>query len=520
LITSKIKNLKKDNNKIILEEIIQNYLKFEIHIENQKVFITMDDDDGSYKVQKSIEELTCTELKRLNNVLDLSKKTLNELVNEKLNNMKDQLIELNNTLLYKKQLYFFKYYMKLNKEDIDYLFDTEVKETTNAELKSKCKILFIKMKIIDILSNDSAEVRTRIHTSMGTSEFFKTAVEELGIPWSDFKNSKEFDSGVPGARDMYANFLLLKEMKANKNNNFLDKIIDFIKIAPDNDKKNLERDLKNEEKFKIFDKIDLIKERTILNTDPNPKELKISELTSGEQVILLSILWKYQVEKLFPSSTKKLILLLDEPDSFLHPNAIKNFIEQLKKVIEENSSVQIILTSHNPGTFSLMDDECIFYLDLDDKDKKIKSCEEEPNSKTMLLKGITDNLFFVLKPFKLVLIEGAGDDYLFYQYLYHQKDKLCKSNIPVIFRSGGDCMIKNIVKNDFIKKEGDEQEFYNYMYVITDGDDYINTTEAIEYYEKDLKSTKQKIQEKIDKEIEHDKKGHLFRLKKIIYVIL
>jgi hypothetical protein len=377
----------------------------------------------------------------------------------------------------------------------------------NAELTAECKILFIKMKIINILNGDS-DVSKKIHTSMGTSEFFTTAVKIL----SNEEKIKEFDFGVTGVREMYWNFLLLNEMKDNKDINFLDKIINFIEEEPDKNKKNTnELDFKNyKEKFQYFDKIDLIKERTIQNTDS--KELKTSELTSGEQVILLSILWEYQVKKFLSNSNKKLILLLDEPDICLHPNAIKNFVDQLKKLVKENSRVQIILTSHNPGTFSLMDDECIFYLDLDDKDKKIKSCEKEPNGKIRLLKGITNNLFFVLKPFKLVLIEGAGDDYLFYQMLYDRLDESCKSGMPVIFRSGGDCMIKNIQRSNFIKKEGDEQEFYNYIYVITDGDVYINTAEAIEYYEKDLNS--KKIQEKIDTEIEHDKKGHLFRLKR------
>ena len=128
-------------------------------------------------------------------MLDLSKKTLNDLVNEKLNNMKDQLIELNNTLLYKKQLYFFKYYMKLNKEDIDYLFDTEVKETTirdnNTQLNFENILSFLKVDSKKALewckkNLESVKSNSKISNKTTADRIEKQAEDNLLIVYKHF----------------------------------------------------------------------------------------------------------------------------------------------------------------------------------------------------------------------------------------------------------------------------------------------------------------------------------------------
>jgi predicted ATP-dependent endonuclease of OLD family len=133
-----------------------------------------------------------------------------------------------------------------------------------------------------------------------------------------------------------------------------------------------------EKKCNIIDKVEI--EEEILFKDKNDTcDLRINELTTGEKIILITILWEDQVKTL--TANEKLILMLDKPDCFLHPYAIEKFIVKLKVLTHRDSNVQVIFTSHNPGTISLLDDEDIFYLDEESLNKKeLVCCQNKNNS--------------------------------------------------------------------------------------------------------------------------------------------
>jgi predicted ATP-dependent endonuclease of OLD family len=74
-------------------------------------------------------------------------------------------------------------------------------------------------------------------------------------------------------------------------------------------------------------------------------ELDLNDLSSGERIILRTILWFYNTKhnNIFPK-----IFLMDEPDAYLHPSMTRQFIDVLKGVLVEQYNVRIILTTHTP----------------------------------------------------------------------------------------------------------------------------------------------------------------------------
>jgi hypothetical protein len=82
-------------------------------------------------------------------------------------------------------------------------------------------------------------------------------------------------------------------------------------------------------------------------------------LSPGECLILLLELWRIHANHLKESNTKapvkiKLkIVLLDEPDSHMHPSLIKEFINLITNGNLDYLRFQVIMTTHNPITVSL-----------------------------------------------------------------------------------------------------------------------------------------------------------------------
>jgi energy-coupling factor transporter ATP-binding protein EcfA2 len=86
--------------------------------------------------------------------------------------------------------------------------------------------------------------------------------------------------------------------------------------------------------------------------------VKMTELSSGECVILSTIFW------LFASHNGRLpkVVILDEPDAHLHPSMVRRFLDFLQKALVERHNVRVILTTHSPTTVALSPEEAIFLM--------------------------------------------------------------------------------------------------------------------------------------------------------------
>ena len=66
-----------------------------------------------------------------------------------------------------------------------------------------------------------------------------------------------------------------------------------------------------------------------------------------------------------------MVLLLDEPDAHLHPKAVSQVIETIKELAR--IGIQCIVTTHNPITVSLIDNDNLFLMVEDEKCSNVSS---------------------------------------------------------------------------------------------------------------------------------------------------
>ncbi len=142
----------------------------------------------------------------------------------------------------------------------------------------------------------------------------------------------------------------------------------------------------------------------------NASKVRSSQLSSGERLHLLILMWRFEHRK----SSKKSILLLDEPDAHLHPDIIADVIETIKTKLINELKIQVIMTTHNPITASLVPLECIYVLRNEPPHYKPKIAPV--NNKKEAINILSGNLVYINEPFAVVFVEGQKDK-LFYEMI-------------------------------------------------------------------------------------------------------
>ena len=91
----------------------------------------------------------------------------------------------------------------------------------------------------------------------------------------------------------------------------------------------------------------------------NGAEINFSDLSSGEKVIMsLSLsLYNSKSDMEFPK-----VILMDEPDSHLHPSMTKQFLDVIQNVFVGEKGVKVIITTHSPSTVALAPEETLFIM--------------------------------------------------------------------------------------------------------------------------------------------------------------
>lgn len=153
------------------------------------------------------------------------------------------------------------------------------------------------------------------------------------------------------------------------------------------------------------------------------KSINMETLSNGQQIILHSIVWDMFKDKIVK---KNCVLILDEPDSHLHPIEINMLICRLKNLVD--SGIQIILTTQNPVTLKFIDDENIFVMDYNKEHiLELKKSKESKIPPTTLL---TNDLVLLNKPFYFVLLPTK------LHRMFFEKMQINRSNLkyPIIFK--------------------------------------------------------------------------------------
>ena len=146
------------------------------------------------------------------------------------------------------------------------------------------------------------------------------------------------------------------------------------------------------------------------------KDIEFQHLSSGEKVIIGLII------KLFTSDyySEKLVfpelLVLDEPDAYLHPEMSKLLLDVLNGTFVQKLGIKVIMVTHSPSTIALCPDNSIYEL----KNEPITSLHKiEKHDALKLLTGFIPTLSIDYKNHKQVFVESPTD-IKYYQTVFNK----------------------------------------------------------------------------------------------------
>ena len=113
------------------------------------------------------------------------------------------------------------------------------------------------------------------------------------------------------------------------------------------------------------------------------KEVNHSHLSSGEQVLLWLVISIYNSSIYAFEHHKPKLILLDEPDAFLHPQMVEKLYLTFEHVVSK-FGCKIIFTTHSPTTIALFRGEEIYQITEDSLDRV-----EKDLAISELLDGVT-----------------------------------------------------------------------------------------------------------------------------------
>lgn len=102
-------------------------------------------------------------------------------------------------------------------------------------------------------------------------------------------------------------------------------------------------------------------------------KIKPQDLSTGERVLMALSLAIYNTQE---NTSKKDLLLIDEPDAALHPEFSKFLLDTLTKILVEELNVKVIMTTHSPTTVALSPDNSVFQIEKDSKNVQMISITE------------------------------------------------------------------------------------------------------------------------------------------------
>ncbi|WP_445722364.1 AAA family ATPase [Flavobacterium sp.] len=181
-------------------------------------------------------------------------------------------------------------------------------------------------------------------------------------------------------------------------------------------------------------------------------------LSSGEKIIIGLIIKlfiaKYYDDKLeFPE-----LLILDEPDAYLHPEMSKLLIDVLYEYFVKEIGIKVIITTHSPSTIALCPEESIYEI----KNTPVTSLKKVTKDYALeLLTGFIPNLSIDYKNHKQIFVESETD-VKYYTTLFNKlnQEKQYPFNLYFISNSSGkgNCdLVKSTVKQ--IRESGNRTSF-------------------------------------------------------------
>lgn len=165
-----------------------------------------------------------------------------------------------------------------------------------------------------------------------------------------------------------------------------------------------------------------------------------TDLSDGEKTIFWLVIKTFEIAIASPDEhlKKSKLILLDEPDSRLHPLMIIDFLDCLK-LLHKHLNIGFIFTTHSPTTVALMDSENIFNIDVDLESNKHSLIKQ---SKDLAISQLLDGVVQVsVNPenSRQIYVENSNDQSIYeliYRNIKNRSQKIAKE-LPLSFISAG-----------------------------------------------------------------------------------
>lgn len=134
--------------------------------------------------------------------------------------------------------------------------------------------------------------------------------------------------------------------------------------------------------------------------------ITFEDLSSGERVII-GLIIKLFTEKYYETELKfPELVVLDEPDAYLHPEMSKLLIDVVYKSFVKDLGVKVIMTTHSPSTIALTPEDSIYQM------SNSPICSLKKISKDValeILTGMIPTLSIDYKNHKQIFLESPTD---------------------------------------------------------------------------------------------------------------
>jgi energy-coupling factor transporter ATP-binding protein EcfA2 len=188
------------------------------------------------------------------------------------------------------------------------------------------------------------------------------------------------------------------------------------------------------------------------------KKVEFNNLSSGEKVIIALIIKVFTSEYYQKQLELPELIVLDEPDSHLHPQLSKLLIDVLCETFVKDLGIKVILTTHSPSTVALAPEESLYELQNEPATslKKIK----KDDALKLLTFGVP-TLSIDYKNHRQIFVESPTDVFYF-QSLYNllsQHESLTFKPYFISYGKGkGNCdQVMDLVSR--LRESGNEKSF-------------------------------------------------------------
>ena len=167
----------------------------------------------------------------------------------------------------------------------------------------------------------------------------------------------------------------------------------------------------------------------------NDKKIDFQNFSSGEKAIMVIVMALYR-KKTSGVSPFPNVLLLDEPDSHLHPSLSNDMVSAIVEDFVRDKEINVIWVTHSPSTVAYAPEESIYVMNPLNSGKPRIEKQSKAAAISILSDGVVSHLFEgdttlrmeydLRKPEPILLVEGMTDVLILdraWKKLHGEKDK-------------------------------------------------------------------------------------------------